>query len=391
MVKARQRIITMTKMNDDHYILPKLSQIPQDVISIGDYARLAKNFMPHPIYEYITGGAGDDLTLENNCQAFANIKLNTRVLRTFSQASTSVTINGQAFTSPLFIAPLAYQRLVHPQGELATAEAAEALNITMLTSTLASVPLEDIATAGGQPGWFQLYFQEDKQHTLSLVQRAEQAGYQAIVVTVDAPVSGLRNRAQRAGFTLPEGVSAVNLPASLAGNGAPLTTHLAPGQSPLLHGLMAQAPNWQDIAWLQQQTNLPIWIKGISHPEDAKLAAQLNVAGIVVSNHGGRTLDGMPASIEVLPVVRKAIGPKLPILFDSGIRRGSDIFKALALGANGVLIGRPVLYGLAVAGALGVAHSLQLLHQELEITMALTGCQQISDITPQAIYRADSN
>lgn len=377
----------MTKMNDEHYIFPKLSHIPADVISIGDYARLAKDFMPHNIYEYVAGGAGDDITLGHNSQAFANIQLNSRVLRTFTQASTAVTINHQNFASPLFIAPLAYQRLVHPEGELATVEAANALKLTMLTSTLASVPLEGIAEASEQPGWFQLYFQPDKQQTLSLVKRAEQAGYQAIVVTIDAPVSGVRNRPQRAGFTLPPGVSAVNLQA----NTNPLRTQLKPGQSPVLHGLMAQAPNWQDISWLQQQTRLPIWLKGISHPQDGKLAAQLNVAGIVVSNHGGRTLDGLPASIDVLPAIRQAVGPKLPILLDSGIRRGSDIFKALALGAKGVLIGRPVLYGLAVAGALGVAHSLQLLQQELEITMALTGCQQISDITPEAIYRAASH
>tara|TARA_R110000744_G_scaffold2238_9_gene8979 strand:- start:8039 stop:9148 length:1110 start_codon:yes stop_codon:yes gene_type:complete len=369
-------------MKKDHYVLPKLSQIPPDVIAISDYERLAKDFMPHGIYEYIAGGAGDDITLNRNRTAFDAIGMNKRVLRKFTKGTTEVVLGEDRFRWPMLIAPLAYQSLLHPAGELATVEAANAVNMGMLTSTLSTYPLEQIGTAQHTGKWFQLYMQPDPEHTLDLIRRAEKAGYTAIVVTVDAPVSGLRNRQQRAGFSLPPSVVAANLvnyPTSK-------TQSLSPGQSVLLNGLMADAPDWDDIQWLRKNTNLPVWIKGISHPQDAILAVESGCAGIVVSNHGGRTLDGLAPSIDLLPPVRSAVGEAFPILLDSGIRRGTDIFKAIALGANGVLIGRPVLNGLAVAGALGVAHSLTLLQQELELAMALTGCETISDITLDCIY-----
>lgn len=369
-------------MKTDHYVLPKLSQIPADVIAICDYERLAKDYMPLDIYEYIAGGAGDDITLNRNRSAFDGIGMNKRVLRKFTRGTTAITLSADTFAWPMLVAPLAYQSLLHPEGELATVEAVNAVNMGMLTSTLSTVPLENIAAKQQTPKWFQLYMQPDQEHTLDLIRRAENAGYTAIVVTVDAPVSGLRNRQQRAGFSLPASVVAANLvnyPTSQIQS-------LSPGQSVLLNGLMADAPDWDDIQWLRQHTKLPIWIKGISHPQDAILAAQSGCAGIVVSNHGGRTLDGLAPSIDLLPPIRNAVGDKFSILLDSGIRRGTDIFKAIALGANGVLIGRPVLNGLAVAGALGVAHSLTLLQQELELAMALTGCETINDITLDCIY-----
>jgi isopentenyl diphosphate isomerase/L-lactate dehydrogenase-like FMN-dependent dehydrogenase len=369
-------------MKKDHYILPKLSQIPADVIAICDYERLAKEYMPHGIYEYIAGGAGDDITLNRNRTAFDAIGMNKRVLRKFLKGTTKVTLGNDQFNWPMLIAPLAYQSLLHPEGELATVEAANAVNMGMLTSTLSTVCLEEIGQRQQTPKWFQLYMQPDPKHTLDLVKRAKNAGYTAIVVTVDAPVSGLRNRQQRAGFSLPPSVIAANLidyPTSK-------TQSLSPGQSILLNGLMADAPDWDDIAWLQKNVDLPVWIKGISHPQDGLLAVQSGCAGIVVSNHGGRTLDGLAPSIDLLPPIRNAVSDVFPILLDSGIRRGTDIFKAIALGANGVLIGRPVLNGLAVAGALGVAHSLTLLQQELELAMALTGCETIEDITLDCIY-----
>lgn len=369
-------------MTADHYILPKLANIPADVIAICDYERLAKEYMPHGIYEYIAGGAGDDITLNGNRRAFDAIGMNMRVLRKFTQGSTAMTLNGEAFASPLLVAPLAYQALVHPEGELATVAAVNAVNMGMLTSTLSSVALEDIGAQQQTPKWFQLYIQPNAEHTLDLLRRAEQAHYTAIVVTVDAPVSGLRNRQQRAGFSLPANVVAANLRDYPQAK----TQALAQGQSVLLNGLMADAPSWQDIQWLCEHTRLPIWVKGINHPQDAIMAIQSGCAGIVVSNHGGRTLDGLAPSITVLPSVRQAVGNTLPILLDSGIRRGTDIFKALALGANGVLIGRPVLNGLAVAGALGVAHSLTLLQQEFELAMALAGCQTLGDIQADCIH-----
>ncbi|MBL4900488.1 MAG: alpha-hydroxy-acid oxidizing protein [Colwellia sp.] len=359
-----------------------LSQIPADIVTPADYQRIFKHFVRPDIFEYIEGGVADDLTLNSNRQAFDNIKLIPKVLANFKQASTQCTLVEQPLKYPFLLAPVAYQKLVHPQGELATIEAANAMNIGLIASTLATTPLEDMADKLTTNKWFQLYFQDNKENTLALVKRTEQAGYTSLIVTIDAPVNGLRNRAQRAGFSMPENVHAVNL---INNTGvAPMT--LNPDQSIILNGIMADAPTWQDIAWLQTKTQLPILLKGITNPDDALKAKNMGLAGIVVSNHGGRTLDCLPASIEVLPSIRKLVGQDFTLLLDSGIRRGSDIFKAIALGADAVLIGRPQLHGLAVAGALGVAHMLRLFIEEFEITMALMGCPTIADINLSCIY-----
>jgi isopentenyl diphosphate isomerase/L-lactate dehydrogenase-like FMN-dependent dehydrogenase len=360
----------------------KLTQIPTDVVSPSDYQRLFKDFIPHDIFEYIEGGVADDLTLHSNRQAFDNIKLKPKILSDFSQASTQCKLLKQTFKYPILLAPVAYQKLVHPQGELATIDAANVMNVGLIASTLASVSMENMANNISTNKWFQLYFQDSKANTLALVKRAKQAGYTSLVVTIDAPVNGLRNRAQRAGFSIPAGVQAVNL---LNNTGvAPMT--LNPEQSIILNGIMNNAPTWHDIAWLQSQTNLPILLKGITNADDAEKAKNMGLAGVVVSNHGGRTLDGLPATITVLPEIRQRVGQDFTLLLDSGIRRGSDAFKAIALGADAVLIGRPQLHGLAVAGALGVAHMLRLFIEEFEITMALMGCPTIADIKPNCIY-----
>ena len=281
----------------------------------------------------------------------------------------------------MLLAPVAYQKLVHPDGERATAQAADALEAGFIASTMSSVSLEDIAAELSKNKWFQLYFQESREWTLSLVRRAEVAGYTALVVTVDVPINGLRNRAQRAGFALPPQVQAVNLH-DMPQRSPPT---LGPEQSVVFQGLMVSAPSWADLEWLGRQTPLPIIVKGIIHPDDATRVADMGLAGVVVSNHGGRTLDGLPASISALPAVRAALGPDFLVLLDSGIRRGTDIFKAIALGANAVLVGRPQVYALAVAGALGVAHMLRLLREELEVTMALTGCPTLASINSEAL------
>ncbi|GAB3091976.1 alpha-hydroxy-acid oxidizing protein [Aestuariicella hydrocarbonica] len=363
-------------MSDSHLILPKLDHIPAHIVSAGDYEQAAQDYMPENIYAAIAGGSADELTLRENCRAFESIELIPAILQEFSSASTATTLLDQCHALPFLLAPIAHQQLVHPEGELATLAAANALNIPMVCSTLASTSLEDVAAQAEVPLWFQLYFQETRDATLSLVKRAEQSGYRAIVVTVDAPLSGLRNRAQRAGYVLPSAVPSANL----VNKPAAPPISLAPDQSLILHGLMSEAPTWSDIEWLQQHTHLPIIVKGVLSPGDAVRCRQLGLAGVVVSNHGGRTLDGVPASIRALPAVRQAVGDDVMVLLDSGIRRGSDIFKALALGADAVLIGRPYLYALAVAGALGVAHLLRTLKEELEITMALTGCPTIDSI-----------
>ena len=360
---------------------PKLDRIPPALAAVADYERWAQDFVPHAIYEYVAGGAADDLTLHENRRAFDRIELAGRVLADCAHGTTALTLLGQSFRHPILLAPVAYLQLVHPAGEIATAQAADALEAGFVASTLSSVSLEAIAAELHGPKWFQLYCQPTRERTLALVRRAEAAGYGALVVTVDAPIDGVRNRAQRAGFVLPRHVRAANLPDAPA----PGRTRLPREQSVVFQGLMAHAPTWADLAWLRKATPLPVLVKGILHPDDAVRAADLGLAGVVVSNHGGRTLDGLPASIMALPRVRAAVGADFPVLLDGGIRRGTDVFKARALGADAVLVGRPQVYALAVAGALGVAHVLRVLREELEVTMALTGCPTLSDIGPGAV------
>jgi 4-hydroxymandelate oxidase len=275
---------------------------------------------------------------------------------------------------------MAYQSLAHPDGEHATALAAAAQGAGLVFSTQASAPLDEIATAflpeaGRGPLWFQLYLQPDRGFTQALVQRAEDAGYEALVLTVDAPVQGARDRERRAGFRLPANVSAVNL----AGLRNPPPRALDAGQSVLFDDLLTHAPGWDDVAWLRSITRLPVLLKGILHPDDARQAITCGAAGLIVSNHGGRTLDTAVTTAAALPRVAQAVQGDVPLLVDGGIRRGTDVLKAIGLGARAVLVGRPVLQGLANAGATGVAHVLRLLRDELEIAMALTGCRTLAE------------
>ncbi|PKH04273.1 alpha-hydroxy-acid oxidizing enzyme [Psychromonas sp. MB-3u-54] len=361
------------------------ASIPPNLVSVSDYAEVAKQYISHPIYEYIAGGGADQLTLCRNRHALDKIQLLPKMLRDCTKGSSALRFMGESLRHPVILAPVAFHQLVHPQGEMATAQAASSLETTMVVSTLASHKLEDIAQNLDSGKWFQLYFQQSREFTLSLVKRAQAAGYSKIMVTVDASLHGIRNRAQRAGFVLPEGIEAVNLR-----DRPPLPQKtLAPQQSIIFQGMMTEAPTWQDIAWLQQNTSLDIIIKGIMHPADALKAQQMGIAGIVVSNHGGRALDSIPSAIELLPKIRQALGPDYPIIVDGAIERGTDIYKALALGADTVMVGRPQLYALAVAGALGVAHMLRVLREELEVTMAMMGTPTIDDITQDTLYQSD--
>ena len=353
-----------------------MNQLPSDLVSVSDFERYAKAALPSSIYEYISGGGADEVSLKRNRTAFDEWMILPRVLSDVTQGGTQTKILDEALRHPIMLAPVAFQKMVHPQAELATLEAADCLDTKMVVSTLATVELEELAQASSEKHWFQLYFQENREFTLSLVKRAEAAGYSKLVVTVDAPLHGIRNRAQRAGFVLPEGVEALNLKAR-----PPLPRKsLEPSESVVLQGMMSEAPTWQDIEWLLTQTKLPVIIKGILHPDDARLAKEKGIAGIVVSNHGGRTLDCVPSALDMLAEIRKIVGQDYPLILDGGIERGTDIFKAIALGANAVMIGRPQIYALAVAGALGVASMLRILREELEVTMALAGTPRIADI-----------
>jgi 4-hydroxymandelate oxidase len=348
-------------------------------VALPDYAAAAAERLEAQARAYFDGGAADELTLAANLRAWQQIGLQSRVLRPMAGAHTRVELLGRTLAHPVLLAPVAYQRLAHPEGELATAQAAAALQAGMVLSTQSSVPVEAVAhimrrDPDSGPLWFQVYIQPDRDFTLALVRRAEAAGCEALVLTVDAPVSGARDRERRTGFRLPPGVRAVHL----EGLRPPPAPALQPGQSALFDGLLAAMPTWDDVAWLVGHTRLPVLLKGITHPEDARLAREAGAAGLVVSNHGGRTLDTLPATAELLPrIVAAADG--LPVLVDGGIRRGTDVLKALGLGASAVLVGRPQVHALAVAGAQGVAHMLRLLRDELEIAMALTGCRCLAE------------
>ena len=376
-----------------HNSLPPLQRhaIPSGIVSLADHEERARQQLDDNAWAYFSGGAADEITLRANPAAWSQLPLQPRVLRALVGGHTRTTLLGRTLAHPILLAPVAFQCLAHPDGERATAFAAAALGAGLVLSTQSSTPVEVVAQAlrgdpGSGPLWFQLYLQHDRGFTRSLVQRAEAAGCEALVLTVDAPASGVRDRERRAQFRLPPGISAVHL----AGLAPPPAPQLAPGQSALFDALLHQASTWDDVQWLQSTTRLPVLLKGILHPDDARQAATLGVAGLIVSNHGGRTLDTAPATAAVLPQVVqavRAIDNSLPVLVDGGIRRGTDVLKAMALGASAVLVGRPAIHGLANAGAAGVAHVLRLLRDELEVAMALTGCATLADASPALLGR----
>lgn len=365
---------------------PPLTAIPPDIRSLADYERHAQAHMAPAAWAYLQEGTGDDLTVATNRAAFDRIGLLPRVLRDLRHSTTQVELLGRHHAAPLLLAPVAYQRIAHPEGELATVRAATAMGIGMAVSTLASVTLEEIAAARHAaaaelvtppaPLWFQLYLQPEREASLALVRRAEAAGYEALLLTVDASI-------KHSGFALPPGVEAANLR-------APRPTQTAQPLGRILFGtpLLDAAPRWEDLAWLRAQTRLPLLIKGIMAPDDALRALDHGADAVILSNHGGRVLDGMPAPLAMLPAVAQAVAGRAPLLLDSGIRRGTDIAKALALGAAAVLVGRPQVHALAVAGMAGVAHALLILRTELELAMAQLGCATIADLTPDRLLTA---
>ena len=370
--------------------IPARHTIPPGLVTLADHELHARTQLDDNAWAYFSGGAADEISLRANRSAWDALPLWPRVLRPLAGGHTRVPLLGRTLAHPILLAPVAFQRLAHPDGELAMAYAAAALGAGVVLSTQASVSLESVAQAvlpdpGRGPLWFQLYLQPDRGFTQALVQRAEAAGYEALVLTVDAPTSGVRDRERRAGFRLPPGVGPVNL----AGLQAPASPPLSPGQSALFDGLLHHAPTWDDIAWLRSITRLPVLLKGVLHPADARQAVSVGAAGLIVSNHGGRTLDTAPATATALPRVVQAVGGAVPVLVDGGIRRGTDVLKAMALGASAVLVGRPAVWGLANAGAAGVAHVLRLLRDELEVAMALTGCATLAEATPALLEGQD--
>ncbi len=347
-------------------------------LNLADYERAAAELLPIMSYDYFASGSGDQVTLRRNREAFERLTLRYRVMRGVGEPDTSVELLGRRHALPIVIAPTAFMRLAHPFGELSVAEAARDAGVTQTLSTLSSVSLEDVARTSDAPKWFQLYVLRDRELTASLVRRAEAAGYEAIMVTVDAPVLGTREADVRNRFSLPGGVEPANLADELrnlraSGEASGLQQYFSTNVDPTL--------TWADIDWVRSITSLPVLVKGVMRGDDASEAIEHGVAGVIVSNHGGRQLDGAPATIEVIREVASAVAGRVPVLVDGGVRRGVDVVRALALGADAVLIGRPVLWALTVGGREGVTNMLELLRSELVQALALCGCRSLADVT----------
>jgi 4-hydroxymandelate oxidase len=354
--------------------------MPKPPVNILEFEALARERMSSTAYDYYAGGAEDEVTLVANRESLRRIAIRPRVLTGADDVSTRIDLMGMSLSLPVGLAPTAFNKLGHPDGESAAARAAGAFGTFMCCSTVSSTPLEDVAAAATGPLWFQLYVYRDRNVTKDLVQRAEAAGCRALVLTVDTPRLGRRERDMRGGFTLPDGITVANLERY----GTPDNLRWAGSSSftDYVHRLMDASLTWESVEWLRSITSLPILIKGILTGEDATLALAHGAAGIVVSNHGGRQLDGAMATIDALPEVVRAVAGRVPVLMDGGIRRGTDVFKALAIGAQAVLIGRGYLWGLAADGEAGVSRVLDMLQKELELAMALAGCPTVAAITP---------
>ena len=355
-----------------------------DAINLHRLATLAAERLPAMVHDYFAGGANDEVTLRATRNAWEAIALRYRVLRDVASRSLEATILGRRHAWPVLVAPMAFQRLAHPEGEVAMARACGRADTGMILSTLATQPLEAVRDAGAGVRWFQLYVYRDRQRTEQLVRRAELAGYEAIVVTVDAPMLGRRERDLLNGFHVPSDLPVPNLdgePRDLLATPAPTASALAR----FVAEHWDPSLSWADIAWLTSITSLPILLKGIVRGDDAARALDRGIAGVIVSNHGGRQLDTAVPTARALPEVAAAMAGRGTLLVDGGIRRGTDIVKALAMGADGVLLGRPALWGLAVAGEDGVVHTIDLLREELSLAMALCGAARIDDLTADLI------
>ncbi|WP_327004816.1 alpha-hydroxy-acid oxidizing protein [Dactylosporangium sp. NBC_01737] len=349
------------------------------VLTASDYQQLARDLVDSDVWDFIEGGAESERTLRANVAAFDRWRLRPRVLTDVSTVDTTVSLFGAEYATPVGVGPTAYHRLVDAEGEVATARGADAAGALFVVSVFASRTLEDVAAATSGTLWLHLYWFRRREVMTGLIRRAADAGFGALVLTVDAPRIGRRWRDMRNGFAIGGDVAAVNIDAAVMA----LTHHSDEGHSAIAeHAAQSfdAAVTWADLAWLREQTSLPIVLKGILTAEDAALAVEHGVDGIVVSNHGGRQLDNAVASLDALPEVVDAVGGALPVLFDGGVRRGTDAFTALALGADLVLLGRPPLWGLAAGGAEGVEGLLRTTTEELAHAMALAGRPRLAGL-----------
>ncbi|MFJ9695990.1 alpha-hydroxy acid oxidase [Kitasatospora sp. NPDC101183] len=358
--------------------------MPVGALTLAGIERAARAELPREIWDFIAGGSGDERTLAANRKAFSHYALRPRTMVDVTTCSTGLTLLGSRLDAPIGIAPMAYHRLVDEDGETATARAAGRAGALFVAGMFASRTLEEIAEAATGPLWLQLYWLREREAVAALVERAEAAGFAALVLTVDAPRIGRRLRDLRNGFAIPAAVRAVNLdPALMSAShrstvgGSGIAEHARRQFDPSL--------TWADLAWLRERTRLPIVLKGILTAEDARLAVEYGADAVLVSNHGGRQLDGALPALAALPEVVDAVPADLPVLLDGGARTGTDLATALALGARAVLVGRPVLWGLATGGEAGVHRVLDLLRDELEHTMALLGRPRLADLDRTAL------
>jgi 4-hydroxymandelate oxidase len=354
----------------------------EPLLNVAEYARIARSKVPKDVCDYFDGGALDEIALRENTAGWEKLKLFYRVLAGVGPRDMKTTLLGQPVSMPMVVAPTAFHRLACEEGELATARAAKAAGTLFILSSLSNTAMEAVFAEAASPRWFQLYIYKDRAITGELVQRAEAAGAEAIVLTVDAPGLGTRERDSRNRFCLPDGLAVENL--------APLGKGKMPevpgsGLAAYVRENFKADLGFDDLDWLCSSTRLPVVVKGVCRGDDARRAAEHGAKALVVSNHGGRQLDAAPSTCEVLPHVVEAAGDLCEIYVDGGIRRGSDVLKAIALGARAVLIGRPVLWGLCVAGEQGATSVLEIFRRELDEAMLLCGCSKLSDIDPSLL------
>jgi 4-hydroxymandelate oxidase len=351
-----------------------VTAMPPVRLSVREYEEAARSTVDPVHHDFVAGGADDEVTVRANEEGFARLSLLPRVLRGRSSRELGLDLFGGTAALPVFLSPTAFHKLLHRDGELATARAAKAAGVVMCTGMAATTAVEEVAAVGPQL-WFQLYLQPDLEFTEALVERVTRAGVSALVVTVDSAVRGAHTRDRRNGFTdLPEGLACENL----RGVGGDDPAHVRPIA-------MSAEISWDHVDRLRRATDLPIVLKGVLHPEDARIAVRHGVDGLLLSNHGGRQLDTVPSTVDMLPEMVGAVGGRLPVFLDGGVRRGTDVVKALALGATAVGIGRPALWGLAVDGESGVRRVLDLLREELDGAMALCGAGSLRDLTPDLV------
>lgn len=358
--------------------LAPLTQIPAHLQTVLDYQQQAQQHLLEDVWGYLNGGAMHEISVQQNILQFQDVQLIPCHLNDLTQGHTRLNLFGQDYPHPIFLAPIGHQGLFHPYAEMASALAAEALHSNMILSTFSNTHMAELKDHPYK--WFQLYWQGSREKSLALIQQAEQYGYRALVITVDAPHVGIRDRERKLAFQLPQDMQHPHTPAHLS------FPQVSPSESQVFQGLMQIAPKWADIQWVIENTHLPVILKGVLHPADAKKALDYGVSGLIISNHGGRIVDGTISPLMALQKIRAVVPADYPLLLDGGIRRGTDVFKAIALGANAVLIGRPYIYGLAVAGALGAAHVIRILNEEFEVTMALMGTASLKEINQDYIY-----